>query len=349
MSLINTYKQEIRSKLDHTVDRNEHRYTKYGFLEAVREMTASPNSILSADIKAKALASEGRAMKIPVTSPGAVTITNVRSCIIPDMENESAFIEVIFTTYVANITMLKNQYAINEIAYLEDLNKKLMAVDHKFALTVETAIHTSMEAEKSVVYPNSTFVGVGLKYPLVGDAMQVAAADQEHFYNDVPVIMEEDDYYNDLKVLASTSHKAPVKKFVAQGASNDENLNYQFGGIDYRFSNRGLNGAAVKSTGFIVPDGEITQLFRNGIDFTTKSKSSDGTEWDLTFMEKLGEQVGVMYKSTCDDLSAKQAGIDHLKASLYEQFQFSFDHAIVKAYHKNAPVNGTAVRKFEFL
>lgn len=346
MSLINTYKLEIRAKLPNPVERDEWRFTRYGLLTATKEMTASPNSIITSDLKEKASVSEGRDLKIPVFKIGDVVVKAVRSCAISDLENTTEMVTVNWVTLVADISMKKSEHHKNEVSYLEDLSRKLSIVDNAFAKAVEQLIYAKLDADKSQIY-NSGLVGT--KYPLVGNAMQVAVVDQEYFFNDLESIMEGDDFYSmPFKVLGHTTLKPDVKHYGNQGGNNDENLAYQFGGYDFRFSNHVTNGGGVKSTGFCMTDGSIGIMTRIAADSELGNKAGDGTEWGKTFMDKFGYEVGVMYKSKCDDISG-QAGLEHLTASMVENWQFSIDVALLTPYNSDPLTIAGGIKKFEFL
>lgn len=345
MSLINTYKLEIRAKIPNPIERDEWRFTRYGLLTAVKEMTNSPNSIITTELKEKAKQSEGRDLKVPVFKIGDVEVKSVRSCSIGDLENTTEMVTVNWVTLVADISMKKSEHHKNEVTYLEDLNRKLLRVDNAFAKAVEQLIYTKLDTEKSQVY-NSPLVGTD--YPVVANTLQVAPAQQEYFFNDLEAIMEGDDFYSmPFKVLGSTTLKPSVKHWGQQGQANDENLAYQFDGYDFRFSNHVVIGAGQKATGFAMSDGSVGLMTRINIDATMKNKAGDGTEWDTTFMDRFGYEVGVMYKSKCDDLSG-QTGLEHLTASMVEQWQFSVDVAILTPYNSDPATLASVIKKFEF-
>jgi len=347
MSLINTLRQEIRAKLPNPVERDEWRFTKYGLLTAVREMTSSPQSILTDELKKKALISEGTALKIPVFKMGNLTVSNTRSCTIANLENTTEMVTVNWTTLVVDISMRKAEHWNNEVAYLTDLNKKLLLADNTLAKAVESMIYTKLDAEKSEVYA-SPLVGVGTDYLLVGNALQVPVAKQETFFNDLEAIMEGDDFYSmPFKVLGHTTLKPAVKHYGNQGQSNDENLTYQFDGYDFRFSNHITQGA-VRATGFCMSDGSIGIMTRINADSMMGNVAGDGTRWEKTFFDKLGFEVGVQYKSKCDDLSG-ESGLAHLEATMVENWQFSIDVALVTPYNSDPTTLAGVIKKFEFL
>lgn len=349
MSLINTYKLEIRAKVQQPLDRDEWRFTRYGLLTSAREMTASPNSIVTPELMEKAKESEGLDLKVPVFEIGDdVVIKSVRSCQIDDLENTTDYVTVNWITLVADMSMKASEHKKNEVGYLTDLNRKLMKIDNALAKAVEDLIYTKLDTEKSAVYA-SPLVGVGTDYPLVGNTIQVAPAQQETFFNDLEAIMEGDDFYSaPFKVLGGTTLKPYVKHYANQGANNDENLTYQFDAYDFRFSNHVVNGGGKKATGFIMTDGSLGIMTRINVDAEMGHSAGDGTEWGTTYMERLGFEVGVMYKSKCDDVSA-QAGLEHLTATKVENWQFSIDVALITPYNSDPATQAGVIKKFEFV
>lgn len=345
--LVETYLQDIRIQFPNNLDRDEWRFTRYGILTAAKEQTVHPLSIITEDLRQKAMESEGRSLEIPVMKKGNLTIKNQRSCTIGDYENESAMVEVTWATLVTDFSMMKAQHHKNEVSYLQDFNKKMLLVQNLFANAIENAIYTKLDTDKSGVY-NSTLVGAGLKYELVANTMQVEAVQQEYFFNDVDVIMNQDNFWSpDWLVLGSTPLMSPVRHYLNQGASNDERLDYQFGPYAFRFSNQVVDGAGKKATGFIMPYGSIGLLTRVNIDAKMGNKASDGTHWETAFLDTLGMEVGVMYKSKCDDKS-NISGLEHLEATMVENFQFSIDFALLTPYNSDSTTIAGAIKKFEF-
>lgn len=352
MSLFATYKQELRANYPNPLDRQEWRGTQLGLLRAAQASSVHPETILSPDVKEKAENSEGRVFKIPVTKDtGDVAITNVRTCTIGDLDSDSDLVSVTWLTMVANLHMIKEQYRKNEISYLADFDKKLRRIERSIGKALETNIYTKLDTDKSSVY-GSTLVGVlanGAKYALTGDAIQVAANQRELFFNDLDAIQMADDF--DLMehlVIGSVNLMPSVRHYINQGQGNDENLSYQFGDKNFLFSNRVVDGAGKLATGFAMPNGSIGLIPRINADALSGNKTTDGTEWSTERLDRLGMDVGVMYKSSCEDLSAVQ-GLEHLSATTVERWQISLDTAIITPYNSAPTTNAGGIKKFEFV
>ncbi|MDB0602162.1 hypothetical protein PL373_13590 [Tenacibaculum maritimum] len=347
MSLFATYKQELRAMYPNRLDNQEWRGTQLGLLRAIQAMTNHPESIVSQDIETKANDSEGRVFKIPVMKDtGDVNITAVRSCTIGDLDNESELVDVTWLTMVANLHMIKEQHRKNEISYFEDFDRKLRRIERSFGKSIENNIFSKLDTEKSTIY-NSTLIGS--KYPLVGDAVQVAAAQQELFFNDLDAVQIADDF--DLMehvIVGSTNLMPSVRHYINQGNSNDETLNYQFNDKTFTFSNRVVDGGGVLATGFAMPHGSLGLLTRINADARSGNTTTDGTEWSVERLNRLGLDVGVQYKSTCEDVSNVQ-GLEHLQATKVERWQLSLDVCLLTPYNSDPANVAGGIKKFEFL
>jgi hypothetical protein len=350
MSLFATYKQELRANHPNPLENQEWRGTQLGLLRAAQASSVHPETILSPDVKEKAKNSEGRDFKIPVLKDtGDVNITNVRSCTIGDLDSESDLVSVVWVTMVANLHMIKEQYRKNEISYLTDFDKKLRRIERSFGKTIENSIYTKLDTDKSSIYNSTLVAAAAAKYGLVGDAIQVTDPQQEYFFNDLDAIQMSDDFdLEDHAIIGSTNLMPSVRHYINQGKSNDETLDYQFNGKNFTFSNRVVDGDGVLATGFAMPNGSIGLLPRLNADALSGNKTSDGTEWSVERLDRLGMDVGVMHKSTCADLSGVQ-GLEHLNATMVERWQMSMDIALVTPYNSDPATRAGGIKKFEFL
>lgn len=345
--LLETYLQDIRVNHPDRLDRDEWRMIRYGLVNSAIEQNAHPNSIISEDLREKALNSQGRVIDIPVMKKGVLTVKNVRSCTIGTHENESEMVNVTWVTYAVDISMVAAQYAKNEISYQNDLAAKLILVKEAILGEIEASIHTKLDTEKSIVY-NSALVPT--KYPLVGNTLQVTLAQQEYFFNDIDTIQQEDEFYGEHYVIASTSLLPSVTHYINQGSGNDENLSYQFADKTYRFSNNVINGTGVNATGFIMPVGTLGMMTRVDVDAQMNHRSTTGTEWGTVSIDGIPFPMGYLYRSECSDQSALNGtGLEHLTATMVEQWSFSVDVALVTPYNSDPATNAGAIKKFEFL
>lgn len=347
MSLAKTRLQDIRATYPSNLDRDELRQTQTGLVQAVREMTDAPNSIVSDDLKQQAIESEGRKLDVPVYKKGSVTIKNVRSCTIAGGENETDLVTITWKTLVADVLMIPERYRNNQIKYNQDFNRKITELVEAFLVEMENDLDTAFDTNKSQVYGSSIVTGYGL----TGSAIQVEPHEYEFFFNDLDAINMADDFNEpNIKVIANHTLMPHVRKYINQGGGNSTNTQFQFLGKDFLFSNRVTNGAGVNATGYFMPDGSVGLLTRTDGASQMGLKAGDGTEWFEDLLPGFPFPVGVQYKSKCDDKSALEtAGNEYLEATLVEHYQFSVDFAIVVPYNTDLTTKASSIRKFEFI
>jgi len=346
MSLLaKTFLMNLRATYPSELDRDELRITQNGLLMATMEMTKSASGIISPEILAKAEISQGRKLEIPVMKKGTVTISNVRTCSFLGGESESDIIDVTWKTIVANITMFPSEYEKNEVSKLFDFNKKVRELVEAFTIEIESDIDATFDAEKTTVYGSQI---VGVDYTLTGNAIQVPVAQQQFFFNDLDAINFADDFNNPkMRIVASHSVMPVVSRFINQGGSNAENSAFQFAGKNFTFSNRITVGAGIKGTGYFMPDGSIGLLTREDVDARMIAKSTGGMSWFVDNLPGLPFPVGIKYYSGCADKS-EENGLEHLGATLVENWQISVDYGILTAYNSDTD-RPSAIRKFEFV
>lgn len=347
MSLIATYLQDIRVNYPSNLDRQENRTTRVGLLESALMQTNGPNSIISPDLMSEAKESEGRNLDIPVMTKGNVTIENTRSCTIGGGESDSDLVRVVWKTARVDIAMVKAQYATNQVKYLYDLNKKIREAVEELNVEIETDIELALDANKTQVFNSSIPTS---KYSVVGDTIQVTEDQLKFFFNDIEAINFADDFYESETYIVGNHTVMPyVSQFINQGGGNSENQQFQFAGKNFTFTNRIANGAGVNATGYFMPEGSIGLLSRVAIDARLGNKTTDGTEWSEERIPGLPFTVGMMYKSTCANKTALNAGLGHLEATMVESWQMSFDYAILTPFNSDLATKPSAIRKFEFI
>ena len=348
MSIVLTHLQDVRANHPSNLDRDELRIVDTGLLVSAMEMTDSPNSIITPDLKRLAEDSEGRALDVPVMKKGTITISNVRSCTVSCGESESDLVRIVWKTIVADICMVPSNYRNNEIGYTYDLGKKIRETVEAFRVEMESDIDAALDANKSQIYASTI---VGDTYALTGSALQVTDASKELFFGDLTAINFADEFRDPtIKIIATHRVMPLVDNLYNQGAGNDKNLTYQFPGKDFRFSNAITNGAGKKATGYFMPDGSIGILTRVDGDAKAGHKSTSGTEWMEETLPGLPFPVGIKYDSACKDKNALQTtGTAHLTATLVEHYQISYDFAIVVPYNTDLAAKASSIRKFELV
>jgi hypothetical protein len=152
MSLIATRVQNWRIE-NPELDRNMFRPCEYGALDFFIEQTNAPNSIISPNLRDRALVSIGNTVQVPVINYDEnVQVSNVRSCVIADNENTSALVTLVWATYAIGFTMVPAAYSNNEISYNHDFMRKMEKTTRALADALDKGAVAALEANKTQVF-----------------------------------------------------------------------------------------------------------------------------------------------------------------------------------------------------
>lgn len=349
MSLINTVIDDLRVIYPNNHDRNEDRPSRYAALDAFQRDTASSLSILSADALAKIAISIGNNVDIPVIDSNPGTVISTRTCTVPVAQNTSQLVTLAFTTVGFNVSQYAAEFTNNTITKAADLQRKMEQGAIAVADQLDTLSVAQLETDKTVIF-GSDLIGPLLKYQVVGDAIQVTQADKDLILNDIPVILEGDDFGTSgrMKIIANTSYRSDVRRIANQGAGNDTNLGFQVGDQEFFYTNRIVNGANVESTFFAVQEGTLGFSSRIDRDARLGHVSRDGTEWSSVFMPISNIVMGVKHTSTCANGVADTGQAD-VTATLLETWQFTADVTFVTAYNSDPVTRAQPIYKVEIL
>lgn len=335
MSLAVTASQEYRAKGIGSFDEFENRKRTKGLLSAALTSTNSASSIVSPQV-ANLMRNEtyGVDKKIIVLNKDNSAAGDTRSCTITASESTSALYTLTRATAVKTMEIAPSLYGQNDVAMIDEVAKKMRDIEHALALKIEDDTYTALDTNKNQTY-NSSLVGVGLDYELTANRMQVDANHQEDFFNDLkPIMMADDvDYTRGVQVIGDAALMSNVNKYINQGSGNATNLQYQFAGYDFTFSNAVTTTAGARSTGIALPLGQLGLLFQNTPDAERRAVADNAKWYTMTMPENLlGTPVSVLEKSTCGDVTAFGTAPVGLEASQVIQYEFSVDYYILTPY-----------------
>ena len=344
MSLVATLTQPLRSRYAQQMDKNEVRASRYGAWDLFNQDTNLANGILTPENKAALRASFGNTVQIPVMPANSdVTISNVRSCTIPDAENTSALITVTWMTFAFSITQYPAQYRNNDVGYQADYDRKLDERLIKLAGLLDSQAITTLEANKNQFWTGIT----GVPYAVVANALQVSQALLPDFYNTIPSILARMDFYDGGVDVLSSPHALPWLNRNRQ----DPDQNFQFNNYDWFMTNRMVPGGGIQSAGFLMKPGSVAVQTRIDPDAEARSRVGEFMEWDNIVMPLPGTQyaipMGVFYRKDCADGTPIQAGMAGLTRTLREAWEFSFDIAFISVYNSNIAGRFNPIIKFE--
>lgn len=327
MSLVATRLDEYRLAYDRSnFDAFEHRMSNYGAFATF--LADTPNLIPGYEELIAGRTGAVRTVSIPVINRkeswnGGAT----RTCSALTAESTSAYSTPSWTTLKAGFSMYPAQYRNNYLSYQADFNKKMLGMQRYILETLDTACYTYLNTNKSAVNNAD-----GNPYTVVSNAMAVAAADNELFLNELGQIMMQNDLPSEgINIVSSPRFSALVREYSAQGTSNAENRQFQFGGYSFAYSNRVSVATGDRDSVFAMPQGSLGLMTWVDPDAMMGHMSTDGKEWSEVFLPMLGFNVGLLFQSTCGDTSST-AGTGY-NASLVESYHFSFDYSVISAYN----------------
>jgi len=345
MSIVNLKKQNARGTYPSQLDRQELRQQEYGFIDAALRGTSGILTGVNQGVISQSWGAP--ATQIPVFSKNVTAATvGTMTCTFPDKDATAALVNITFVkahTGFRIIPRLTDQSDI--VTEAQDFMRQYKDAEEGLADFLETQILAAIDAAKATTY-NSAFVGALAKYPLLADALQVAAVDVPFFLNDAKSIMQSDDFSrNGLDVIGDAQLASFVSQYVNQGSGNGTNTAFQFNGYTFGYSNTTATSAAAVSTGYIMPAGSVGIVAKVSPDAQANRQSIDGVRWSVESSDLMGLDMSMMVKESCDDVSAITGNVEDTNA-LVRNIQMGINVAIVTPY--NTGTNG-GIKKFDYL
>lgn len=343
MSLLALRLQESHGSYPSGLDTQELREQNYGLIMKARES----NLLNAINVQTIQNGWGVPTLKVPVLGQSTPTyVDGAMDCSFTTADVDGALVTVTFIQGSFPIEL-----AYREASSLQLTREQIFARAFRNAELgvydkIEDAIYTALDNAKSTTY-NSGYVGVGKKFTLAADTLQVAAADKQMFFNYAKSIMASDNFpQSGLQVIGNTGLAALVNEFGNQGGANSTNSQFQFNGYNFGYSNNVVNTAAVSSeaTGFIMPSDSIAMISQVSPEAQTMQKA-DNKEWMTFRSDLLGLDLEVMREVTCADVSAKTGNALDIGGKL-ERWKLGYKIAILTPY--NTGTNG-GIKKFDML
>jgi hypothetical protein len=304
------------------LDKFENRNSGYGLLQLALNDTTN---LISPQDLIKARGTAARTEKIPVLQKITYSPGSTRSCTGETQDSTSALVTVSWTTITSGFHMVPSQYENNEIGYIEDFKHKLYHLERAWAVAIDAAIYTKLNANKS-----TTFTADGSPYSFASNVIQIPHADEGTYLNELYQSMFQDDYVGPFNIVGTPQLMALNSYLRAQGQANDENTVFQFGDYQFYYSNRVTKSEGAKSTFFIMPKGSIAVMDWVDPDSRAGRRISESNYWTTFNMPMLGMNAGLHVQMACaDNHSTYGSGLD---ASVTENYNFSMDYALITPY-----------------
>jgi len=187
----------------------------------------------------------------------AQAIGSTRSCTPTATLGDSGTLDLSWTTYSHTastyVKVFENNYYSAVEAFQNDIYNRFMDL---YAEIEDDAV-AFLEANRTGVQGLRTLN----TWDGAGDVMQVALADRDNYLNFIKTELYAQRYRNTLMDIHSVNMMSMYRQQFAQGASNDENLKFQYPGYEHYDSLEVTNGTGnVFGTSYIVEEGGIALL-----------------------------------------------------------------------------------------
>jgi len=333
--------QNIRAKAN--LDKWEQRASKYGVFDLFLRDTDHPMGIISPELKAKAFASIGSTLEVPVIDyDGAVAIGNSRTVTIADDENTSAMQSITFATYTFGFTQVPSAFHNNEIGLERDWEAKFLKNLYALGAALDTAGVTALTAQKSQVF------GDLLEFSNAANVLTAAAAAEQRLLGGLNSVFQANDYDGDsLNVVGNTGVRYGISQMDEKGVYNDSNKTIQYSDKNVTYSNRIANAAVSKAAGFAVVPGTVGLLTRVEREALMGVKSKTGHEWAVETLPLLNIPCGIYtYESVGDYNAISGAATADITRGHKVHYGFAVDVAMVTPYASAIATNASPIVKF---
>ena len=340
---------ESRGVLMNSIDAQNLRRSELGLTDLANRNTARLLGTINQDMITNNWGAPAK--RLPVRNKGGGTATvGTMTCTFPTADSSNGFVNVTFFSAHAGFRIVPR--VIDQTGGLvtppDEFAFLFGQTEREIADLLETQIHTTLDAAKATTSA-STFVGAASKYPLVGDTLQVSAAEQPLYYNFLKSIYQADDFgRTGIQVIGDAQMPSYVSQYINQGSGNSANTAFQFNNIEFSYSNDIVTTAATSavSTAFAMAPGSLGILAQVSPDAKAgRTSKSKGIEWGVARSNLMGIDMEIMMSDDCADLTAITA--NSLDTNGYAEFyQMGINVAIITAYDQST--NGS-IKKIDFL
>lgn len=324
MSLIATRLQDMRDNTTH-LDAKDLRASQYGAYECFRTQSNEPNSILSDELKSRAVSSIGREVETPVFDyDGDVTIGNTRELEIPVDENTSRMLRFTFQTYAFGFTMVPAMYLNNEIGQQRDFERKMTKYIYKLAETLDTDCLNILSTRKTQHVKNPLLFNFG------SQTIQSTFAQRSHLFRSLPMMMRSNDFYGGLDIVGDIGVEAIAAELAQYGKEQYVNKGSEFNGKRLFITNTMATSSSHYAQGYAIERGTLGMLHRFERECLLGSRSRDGHEWGTDVLPLLDLPVGTyFYDSVGDYRNTAGAATADFDRGIREYYGFAVDLCFV--------------------
>lgn len=176
------------------------------------------------------------------------TVNSSRSASLTGAMGTSTRDTLSFTTYSREFTISDDNARSNTFNAARQLAAQMKNSRLDIAAEIESDAVVKLEAYRNTVDPSSVLS----TWDSTNYVNEIANANKEDYFNYIETEMRGRDYNGPLQVINTNSANALIKYQLAQGAGNSENLQYQYPGLDFYWSNSVTNLSDYFCTSYVV-------------------------------------------------------------------------------------------------
>ena len=186
----------------------------------------------------------------------AGNVTNSRSCSPSASYGDSSTMDLSWKTYARTVKTSTLIFNNNNYTQVQQLANDMYNAFMDLYADIESDAIAYLETNRNGVQGNRTLN----TWDGTNDVMKVAHADRDNYLNYIKTEMIADNYRQNLMDVHSVNLLAMYRQQFAQGASNDENLQFQFPGFTHYMSQSISNASDAFGTSYVIEDGGIAVL-----------------------------------------------------------------------------------------
>lgn len=270
---------------------NEKRFSQLGYVDAVKDSTASVGDYLSpSSIEALRSTSSLRNVQIPVLKDQTVTVTTSPGFTIPSNLPESAQYYFAPVDVFSGFRHYPGQHDNNTIDSEWAKREVMKNVDYAMGQNVETLLASTLSTRKTQLLancPQVSTVSTGYNFNTGTDTLDVKVAEQNDtmFYS-LEALMDSNELPGDYRIVTNraglTKQKAQALRY---GANNEKNLQaLGFFGADRMYESANISAGSDIFNGYLFRDGAIGIIENFPYDFRNGTEIG-GKKWSITDVE----------------------------------------------------------------
>ena len=345
MSIIATRLDEYRTVSN--VGKYNNRASRYGALDLFQSQTNSPGSIITEDLKQKAMNSDGRTLRSWVFDQENVSITTgtgaaIRPLEVTDSENTTRLVDYTFVGYSFGFTQVPAAFKNNEVQMQEDFNMKLRKYLNKLGATLDNACLSALSTAKTSVINDK------LNYTFVGNTIDCEHDKYAMILGDTGIMMRSNDFYDGITIVGNGGIQSILNQLAKSDTYNAENQRYEWSNKTFGFTNRLSNDTGKFGTMYAVNGSSVGLLFRHEVEAMMDFPTSHGKELSTDVLPELGIPVTTYYyEGFGDQTSIVGAGSSHLQRATKRYYGFTVEVCYVTAHITDPSTMSTPVIKIQ--